>query len=220
MSVKKILIFDLDGTLTDSAEGIYNSFRYALKACGRAAPTDNELRQCIGPPLWDSFSRVFGFPDEEIAEVIRQYRVYYKKTGIFENRLYDGIPEMLKRLQDGGYTLAVASSKVDESVKKVIDHFDLTKYFTLILGSSDVVKESAKADLIKTVLTTLGAWNTGLSAAMIGDRKYDMEGAIAVKIRAVGAGYGYGTEEELLSAGAEYVAGSPREVAEYFLKAR
>ncbi len=204
------LLFDLDGTLTDSARGIHNSFRYALKALDRPEPTAAQLSKCVGPPLWESFETQFGLTGDMNKEAVRQYRVYYEAGGIFENSVYDGVPQMLSALRERGYRLIVASSKKEESVIRVLDHFDLLKYFDLPGGSDENVNRISKSQVIAYIIDL-----TGLDrdrALMIGDREHDIIGARAHGIDSMGALWGYGSMEELKAAGATYIAASPADV--------
>lgn len=206
------LLFDLDGTLTDSAPGIFNSIRYALRVMGEPEPSLERLRLCVGPPLWESFERQFGLRGERNLESVDQFRVYYEKTGIFENRVYEGIPELLDALRKAGYRLAVASSKKEESVRRVLEHFDLMKYFDYAGGSDENVGRIEKSDVVRYTLDVLGEPDPS-RAVMIGDREHDVLGARACGVEAIGVLWGYGGKEELLAAGAHEIAASPEDLA-------
>ncbi len=208
----EILLFDLDGTLTDSAPGIFNGFRYALRVMGEPEPSLERLRFCVGPPLWESFERQFGLRGERNLEAVRQYRVYYEKAGIFENRVYEGVPMLLETLRRAGYRLAVASSKKEDSVRRVLEHFDLMQYFDYAGGSDEDVGRIEKSDVVRYTLDVLGEPDPS-RAVMIGDREHDIFGARACGVEAIGVLWGYGGKEELLAAGAYELAASPEELA-------
>ncbi len=212
------LLFDLDGTLTDSARGIHNSFRYALKAMGCPEPTFEQLRPCVGPPLRDSFRDRFGIPSEKLQEALDQYQVYYADRGIFENEVYPGIRELLDELSGNGITLAVASSKKEIHVKRVLEHFDLMRFFAFAGGSDDAVGRSRKEDVVRYVLESLGVRDLS-QAALVGDRMHDAIGAAECGIDALGALWGYGTGEELTDAGVVMVSDSPSELGRWLLSA-
>ncbi len=207
----KYILFDLDGTITESAPGIMNSARYALKHFGIEAPTDEKLRKFVGPPLFESFTQMFGIPVERANEAISTYREYYAVKGIFENEVYEGVPEMLKRLVDGGYTVALATSKPEVYARKILAHFGLDCYFTEICGIPLEDEKMTKAQVIATCIEKLGSPNKS-QILMVGDRDYDVKGATQNGIDCMGVLFGYGDREELESAGAVMIAKSARDV--------
>ncbi len=209
------VLFDLDGTLTDPGEGITNSVIYAMKAHGFEPPPRDELYSVIGPPLSDSFRRLCGVDREKAAEMILTYREYYADKGIYENALYPGITGALARLRDAGKTLAVATSKPEMYALRIIEHFGLSPYFALVGGCLPDESRVKKAEVIAYVLAGLGA--APESAVMVGDRKYDIEGAAANGVRSIGVLYGYGSAEELRQAGASLTASDPAAVADIIL---
>ncbi len=209
------VLFDLDGTLTDPGEGITNSVIYAMKAHGFEPPPRDELYSVIGPPLSDSFRRLCGVGPEKASEMILTYREYYADKGIYENKLYPGITAALARLKDAGRTLAVATSKPEMYAQRIIVHFGLSEYFTLVGGCMPDESRAKKAEVIAYVLAALGA--APESAVMVGDRKYDIEGAAANGVRSIGVLYGYGSAEELRQAGASLTASDPAAVADIIL---
>lgn len=198
------IFFDLDGTLTDPGIGITNSVAYALAQTGRAVPPREELYAYIGPPLMDQFQSIYGIGEDEARVLTDHFRVYFQDKGILENQLYDGIPEALQALKDLGATLVVATSKPELFAERVLERFDLRKYFTVVAGSTMDERRTNKADVIAYAMETLGR-PIG-KALMVGDRKHDVLGAKAHGIPTVGALYGYGSREELTEAGAVAIA--------------
>lgn len=208
------ILFDLDGTLTASGEGITRSVRYALEKMGRPDLGEDrkKLEVFVGPPLLEQFMDYAGFSEEEAAEAVKYYRERYNVTGIFENQPYPGIKELLEGLKKKGITLAVASSKPDQMVKIVLDHFHLDTYFDVILGSDINRPKMTKAQVIFQVLEKISFLDRRDQIVMVGDRQYDVLGAKETEIPCIGVTYGYGTKEELLKAGAIRTADSPREL--------
>ena len=206
------ILFDLDGTLTDSGPGIVNSVAYALRKLGVEPPEPEKLRPFIGPPLLWSFAHFYGFDEEKSREGVRLYREYFTAGGMFENSVYSGIPEALESLRRAGFRLAVATSKPEEFSKKIISHFGLDKYFEAVCGASMDETRTEKADVIRYALETLGA--APEEALMIGDREHDVLGAKAVGAPCLGVLWGYGSREELTQAGADALAETPEKMAE------
>ena len=204
-------LFDLDGTLTDSANGIINSVSYALSKFGINTVDRSQLKCFIGPPLIDSFESFCGFSHDKAAKAVEYYREYFKDTGIFENSLYQGIPELLKTLYDEGITLIIATSKPEIFAKRIAAHFDIEKYFSSIIGATMDGTLSAKEDIISHVLKTQGIVDKS-SAIMIGDRHHDIEGAVTNGIASIGVLYGYGSLDELVSSGATYTVDNPNSI--------
>lgn len=201
----KHILFDLDGTLTDSAEGITKSVEYALGKFGVKVSTLSELRRFVGPPLVDAFMNFYGFSEEDAKAATEYYRERFRVKGIFENSVYGGIPEVLESLKSAGLDLIVATSKPEEFAKRIVAHFDIEKYFSLIAGATFDGKLSAKADVIEYALNRAGITDKS-SVIMIGDRHHDIDGARAVGLDSIGVLYGYGDREELSAAGATYIA--------------
>lgn len=202
--MKKTILFDLDGTLTDSGEGIINCATLALKHFGLPIPAYEDMRTFVGPPLRDSFIR-FGVPADQADEAIRVYRSRYIPTGMFENTPYPGIRELLEALRAEGYTLYVATSKPEEMSVTILEKFDLAKYFHRICGASIDSSRSTKDAVIAYLLESSGAKE---DMVMVGDTKYDILGAKAHGIPAIGVGWGYGKVEEMEEAGAVGIADS------------
>ena len=192
----KTIFFDLDGTITDSGEGIMKCAAYALeKGFGITVP-DEALKAFVGPPLADSFMAQ-GLDSTQAAEAVRLYRERYWPIGIHENRPYEGIADMLGRLKQEGMRLAVVSSKPVDMCRQVLKNFDLERYFSLVVGSNLDGTMTDKAMLIGRTLGILGLENEKESAVMVGDRKYDAEGAAKAGIECVAVSYGYGERSEL-----------------------
>ena len=208
--MKKTVLFDLDGTLTDSGEGIINCATLALRHFGLPIPPYEDMRTFVGPPLHDSFVR-FGVPADQTDEAIRVYRSRYIPTGMFENTPYPGIRELLEKLQAEGYTLYVATSKPEEMSVTILNRFDLAKYFHRICGASIDSSRSTKDAVIAYLLESSGA---KADMVMVGDTKYDILGAKAHDIPAIGVGWGYGKVEEMAEAGAVGIAGTMEELVE------
>jgi phosphoglycolate phosphatase len=203
------LLFDLDGTLTDPRPGIVGCLRHALDRLGQPCPDEDVLTACIGPPLRDSFATLLDTRDGAlIEEATRLYRERFSVVGLFENRVYDGVPEMLERLRGG--RLLVATSKMAEFAERIVTHFDLASYFSGVYGAEPGGRFDDKAELIAHLLhreqLAPGA------AIMIGDRAFDVVAARANGLRAVGVLWGYGSERELREAGAERLCGKPAEL--------
>ncbi|HNZ40778.1 MAG TPA: HAD hydrolase-like protein [Clostridia bacterium] len=197
-----LCLFDLDGTLTDPKIGITKSFQYALSYFGIHEELDN-LTNFIGPPLRESFKNSYGFSDTDTEKAVAKYREYFTATGLYENAVYPKIPETLEKLKNNGCILAVATSKVTAYAKKILKHFNLDGYFTLVSGDEmdGSLTKNGKHALINIALDRLDPERT-LSVVMIGDRKDDIIGANNAGIDSIGVLWGYGTVEELETANA------------------
>ncbi len=218
--MKKYLLFDLDGTLTDPRVGITTCVQYALKHFGIDEPDPARLEPFIGPPLRDSFKKFYGFDDAQAQEAVDKYRERFRDTGIFENEVYEGIPHLLHTLQSKGMFLAVASSKPQVFVDRILEHFDLKKYFAVVVGSElDGTREN-KDEVVREALNRLfdGKPIQKEQVYMIGDRSYDVEGAKALGIESVGVTYGFGGMEELKEAKADYIVRSVEELEKFLLR--
>ncbi len=198
----KTILFDLDGTLTDSGEGIINCAILALQHFGLPIPDREEMRSFVGPPLHESFIR-HGVPADKTDEAIRVYRSRYVPIGAYENIPYPGIRELLEELKAKGHTLYVATSKPEEMSVKILEHFDLAKYFDRICGASLDTSRSSKEDVIAYLLSLSGRAE---SIVMVGDTKFDILGAKAHGIPAIGVSWGYGKVEDMENAGAAAIA--------------
>lgn len=201
--MKDILVmFDLDGTLTDSAPGIIHSVRYALDKLGEKHPDMETLYKFVGPPLTDSFMEFCGFSEEKALLALQYYREYFSVDGKFENSVYNGIPDMLSDLKSKGLCLAVATGKPHLYAEQILDKFDLLKYFDFVAGSEFDGTRTQKSDLIRYALANCEKTN----GIMVGDRKYDIEGALCTGTVPIGVEYGYAAPGELISAGAKHIA--------------
>ncbi len=207
------IFFDLDGTLTDPWQGITRSVSKGLEACGIAPPPQRELLAFIGPPLSDSFYKYFGLEGEENDKAIRGYRAYFSVHGLFENELYEGIPEMLKKLTDCGKKVYIATSKPEVYAKRIAEHFDIAKYFTDIAGATLDGSIIKKADVI-SLLFERHKLSQSDSILMVGDREHDIIGAKLNSLPSCGVLYGYGSRDELENSGADYIVGTVAELNE------
>ena len=207
----KYYLFDLDGTLTDPGIGITNSVMYALEKFGIHVSNREELYPFIGPPLVDSFKKYFGFDDKQALLAVDYYREYFRAGGIFENEVYEGIPEMLRELKNRNAIVALATSKPYEFAVQILDHFDLHQYFDYVGAATMDGSISRKADVIRHLLDSFEGLDKA-SVLMVGDRDQDVEGAKANGIRCAGVLWGYGSKEELLSAGADCLASVPEDL--------
>ena len=210
------ILFDLDGTLTDPFEGISNSIIYALKKFGIAAPEKTLLKKFIGPPLTESFSKYCGLSCSDALRAVEYYREYFAATGIFENKPYTGVQELLSELKKSGFTVVVATSKPEQFAKAIVQHFGLEQYFKEICGATMDQSRTQKADVIAYALKKCEIKNKK-RAVMVGDRKHDIIGAKTNGLSSIGVLYGYGSKEELLEAGANYIANSPVDILHYIL---
>ena len=192
-------------TLTDPAPGITNSFKYALKYFGCEIPSYETLCTFIGPPLNDTFKNLLHFEDEKIPEAIKKYREYFAEKGLFENSVYPGIPELLSSLKQAGKKLVVATSKPEEYSVKIIEHFGLTQYFENVCGSLMNETRSKKDEVIEYAIERNGIHDRS-KILMIGDRKHDILGAKKCGLKSCGVLFGYGSLEELQTAGADFIA--------------
>lgn len=204
------ILFDLDGTLTDPKEGITKSIQYALGKINVPAPNIDELEWCIGPSLKDSFSKLTNSSCESLLNLaVKYYRERYSAEGMYENKLYSGVEWMLSQLWRNGYRLFVATSKPELFAIQILEHFGLTQYFEKIHGAELDGTRSNKSDLIKYIITKNLITTPSL---MVGDREFDINGALQNNIGSLGVTYGYGSAKELRDAGAHDLCGSPTEV--------
>ncbi len=202
------IFFDLDGTLTDSQDGILNSFRSIFKHFGIKEPEYNVLKTYIGPPLVLTIGQTLGFTGEKLEEGVKVFRSYYDNQGYMENRVYKGIPEALQHLKALGCKLSVATSKPEHTAKKIMEHFDIAKYFDHICGSLPDESRSKKTDVIEYAIK-LNEITDRSKILMVGDRKFDVEGAHQSGLKCAGVLFGYGGREEFEAAGADYIVENP-----------
>ena len=224
MLEKRYILFDLDGTLTDSYEGIINAFKYALHRMG-IEPKPETFRKYVGPPVMWSFQTYYGLDDAQAEAGLTLFRDYYSAQGIFENRVYSGIEEMLQVLNAHGKKLMVATAKPEHMALRVLEHFGLRDYFCFVAGIThdkspafdDPAIRATKEEVIRHVLRTNGILDPE-NAVMVGDRSGDIRAGRQFGMQTIGVSYGYGTEEELLSAGADHIAETPGKVAEIIVQ--
>lgn len=207
-----VALFDLDGTLTDPAEGITRSVVYALDKFG-IKEKEERLLKFIGPPLKESFMKFYGFSDGDAALAIKYYREYYSERGIFENRVSEGVLEGLEKLKAAGVELAVATSKPQPFAVRILQKFGLYGYFAFVGGATMDETRTRKEEVIEYVLENLRPDRK--KTVMIGDREHDILGAAACGISSVGVLFGYGTREELEAAGADFIARNMRDVLSF-----
>ncbi len=200
-----IILFDLDGTLTDPGLGITNSVAYALAHWNITVKDRSELYKFIGPPLIDSFEEFYGFSREDAVKALAVYREYFSTKGLFENQVYPGVPALLSELKRQGKTVVLATSKPEKFAIQILEHFKLDGYFDLMAGASMDETRNKKADVIAYAIDKLG--NPDRSRiVMIGDREHDIIGAAQNGLDSIGVLYGYGDRAEHLAAGATYIA--------------
>lgn len=211
--MQKTILFDLDGTLTDSGEGIINCVIYALEHFGLPIPPRESLRYFVGPPLHESFIRQ-GVPADRADEAVAVYRERYIPIGKFENTPYPGIRELLEMLKAKGCTLYVATSKPEQMSIDILEHFDLAKYFDRICGASMDTSRSNKDAVIAYLLEQCGKTE---KIMMVGDTKFDVIGAKAHGIPCVGVSWGYGTVSEMRESGAVAIADTMQQLQDILL---
>ena len=205
------ILFDLDGTITDSGEGITKSVQYALKYFDIIANNLDDLHKFIGPPLKESFKEYYKFDEEKADLALVKYREYYADKGIYENSLYDGIIELLDALKNDNKTIILATSKPEVYAKQILEYFKVDKYFTVVAGSDFEETRVKKGDVIKYALES--AKISDLSKViMVGDREHDIIGAKENNIKSIGVTYGYGDVIELTQARADYIANSTNQL--------
>ena len=210
----KTILFDLDGTLTDSGEGIIKSSAMVLEKYGLPVPSYEEMRVFVGPPLHETFHK-FGVPKEKCDDAVELYRVRYNTVGLFENFPYPGIRELLEALKAQGHRLFVATSKPEEMSVRTLEHFDLAKYFEIIAGATLDRSRLEKSDVIAYLLQQAGSVE---NCIMIGDTVFDVVGAAAHKIPTIGVAWGYGKVEDMKNAGAMAIAETPEQLLDLLNK--
>lgn len=206
----KAVLFDFDGTLADSSEGIFKSLIYAFQCDGKPAPDEATLRKFIGPPIYDSFKNLFGYTDGKIDFMIEKYRERYRKTGYSETRIYDGIPELLCALREKGIKIATASSKPTVFIKQILEEHGLYGCFDYVGGTQFDNISSDKSAILQAAMDALGV--SAQETVMVGDRLFDIRGAKGVGVPCIAVLYGFGSRAEFEEYGAEYIAQTPAEV--------
>jgi phosphoglycolate phosphatase len=207
----KHIFFDLDGTLTDSKLGITKAIQYALNKEGIKEIDLSKLEKLVGPPLHETFSKDFNFDEITTQRAINNFREYFSVTGIYENNLYAGVPELLNHLKEKGYTISIATSKPTIYAKRILSHFKIEKYFYKIVGSNLDGTRNSKAEVIEYLLKEIGM-DGNEEIVMIGDRKHDIEGANLNNLHCIGVLYGYGSLEELEQLKPTYIVKSIEEL--------
>ena len=206
------ILFDLDGTITDSAKGITDSVKYALEKMAEEIPPYETLCRFIGPPLKTGFSEFCGLSDESAEKAVEYYREYYHVKGVLDCEVYAGIPALLEKLQGAGKKTVLATSKPEKFAKLILSHFGIDKYFTLCAGANMDNTRTNKADVIRFALSELGLECGDKETVMVGDRFHDIEGAKVCGLTSVGVCFGYGTREELQSHGAQIIVNDTDEL--------
>lgn len=214
---KQYILFDLDGTLTDPEEGLVRSLNAGLREVGLQERSNEELRPCIGPPLRDTYEEYFGLSKEKTEQAIRGFRAYYETKGIFENRLYEGIEDVLDELQKAGKTLILATSKPTDFAVQILEHFGIDEYFDFVGGASLDETRTEKIEVLSYIMEEFQLVDAS-ELIMVGDRKYDINAAKYFHMKSVGVLFGYGTKKELKEAGADALARSPKDLLNILLR--
>lgn len=211
---QNIILFDLDGTLTDSMEGVIRSAQYMQEKMGREVWSFDDLRFMVGPPLIESFTKELGMPFDEAVTGIEVFRERYSTIGLFENAVFPGIVEMLESLKAKGKRMAVATSKKEDLAVRILEHFDIAKYMEVIGGDAREIGRDTKAKVIEYVLETMQAEKEDV--IMVGDRKFDIIGAHALGIPCIAVEWGYGDRAEFEAYDADYIMATTEDVADMF----
>lgn len=212
MGEKKCVLFDMDGTLFDTSEGIKMCYRHGLEHFGITVKDDSELDRVIGPSLYDSYHEFYGLEGDDLKEAVRLYRELYSHKGIYRLCMYNGVENMLQSIKQGGHMIGLATTKPYVMADKILEFSGLKPYFDVICGANLDGSMSDKFLLINTCLAQCGFTDKNM-VHMVGDRFYDIEGASEAGVHSVGVTYGFGCREELMEAGAEYIVDSPEEIA-------
>lgn len=209
----KNILFDLDGTISNSEAGITNCIRYVLDFWGIEQPPQEDLLCFIGPPLKEQFQKIYGFDEEKALQSVAKYRERYDKEGIFECELYPGVKELIIALKEKGYQIALASSKPKTACERIIEHFQLDAYFDGIYGATLDGRISTKEQVLENLFEETGMKRE--ETVLIGDTRFDVSGAKQAGILCIGITYGFGSQEELEANGAIAICHTPKEVEEY-----
>ena len=212
------VIFDFDGTVADTGEGILKSLQYSFEQMGREVPDLSDLKKFIGPPIHYSFVTFYGVSENEVEQYIEKYRERYRKIGVYECFVYDSMVETLKTLRENGVKLGIASSKPIKLVYDVMEYLRLTEYFDAVVGTQfDDSNHPGKTDLVLQSMEKLGDKDKKRTL-MVGDRFFDIDGAAGAGVDSVGVTYGYGSREEFMEHNATYIVDSPKEILNIVLK--
>lgn len=209
-----LIMFDLDGTLVNSEEGVTKSVQYALNSFGIEENNQDNLRRFIGPPLVDAFKNFYNMTEENALMAVKKYRERYSKVGIYENELFDGVDILLKGLKESGKKIALATSKPHIFAREILKSFNLTEYFDILVGAEFDGTRNDKKDVISEVLKQAGEYK---NPVMIGDRKHDVEGARENGVDFIGVSFGFAPEGEFEQFGVDKVVDSFKELIEIFL---
>ena len=211
MNDRKLVLFDLDGTLFDTSEGIKFCYKHGLNHFGITVEDDSELDRVIGPSLYYSYHEFYGLEGDDVMEAVRLYRDLYSDKGIYRLRMYDGVDNMLQAIRQNGELIGLATTKPHVMAERILDFSGLKKYFDVICGSNLDGSLSDKYQLITTCMMKCD-FSDNSRVYMVGDRFYDIEGAKTAGVHSIGVTYGFGSREELTGAGAEYISDSPGDV--------
>lgn len=212
----KAIFFDLDGTLTESGEGITKSVQYALEKIGKPEEDLEKLKVFVGPPLMEQFMKYAGVDEATGRKAVEFYRERYEVKGIYENHPYEGVEAMLQELKRKGYILAVASSKPEYYVTQILDYFKLSSYFDVVVGSEMNGARTSKSEVIEEALKRINMSDKRNEVLMVGDKEHDVLGARAAGLDCVAVAYGYGTQEELTEANPLKIVDSVDELLHFF----
>lgn len=212
----KAIFFDLDGTLTESGEGITKSVQYALEKIGKPEEDLEKLKVFVGPPLMEQFMKYAGVDEATGRKAVEFYRERYEVKGIYENHPYEGVEKMLQELKRKGYILAVASSKPEYYVTQILDYFKLSSYFDVVVGSEMNGARTSKSEVIEEALKRINMSDKRNEVLMVGDKEHDVLGARAAGLDCVAVAYGYGTQEELTEANPLKIVDSVDELLHFF----
>lgn len=211
------VIFDFDGTVVDTGEGITKSLQYSFREMGREVPDMSDLKRFIGPPIYYSYTHFYGVGEDEVQEYIRKYRERYKIKGIYECHLYDGITELIDSLKKNGIRVGIASSKPEHLIYSVADFLGVTQKFDAIVGVKiDDSNHSTKTGLVLEAMKQMGATDKS-KVLMVGDRLYDIDGAKGAGVSSCGVLWGYGSEEEFKEHNADYIVAKADEILQISL---
>lgn len=210
------IFFDMDGTVSESAPGIIDSIIYALGELGIEETDREKLKDFVGPPLLESFPKYYGLEGQQLLDTVRNFQSYFKEKGIWGNEMYPGIPEVLKKLKAGGRRIVLATSKPEFFAGQIIERYAIGEYFDFIAGSVMDETRTLKHEVIEYAIENMGISDRS-SILMVGDRRFDVEGAAKCGIDCMGVLYGYGSREELETAGANYIAETVSDIADIIL---
>ncbi len=209
------LIFDFDGTVVDTGEGILNSLRFAFRDQGDDVPDLSDLRKFIGPPIYYSFTSFYGVPESRVADYIKSYRARYREKGVFECAPYPGMVETLRTLRGRGAKLGIASSKPESLIYDVMRYLGITDLFDAVTGTlMDDSRHASKTDLIESTMQKLGATDKR-RVLMVGDRLFDLDGAAGAGVDSCGVLFGYGSEAEFRAHGATHIIAAPSDLLSF-----